>query len=225
MSENDVFSALNIGSGMNTTELIQNLLTAERAPKEKKINDKIEKNEVSVSAIAELKKSISDSSKTIDAMEGTNVFEGSSTSTSVQLTVTDPATVKVTSSSVNVSQLATSQTLVFDGFDSATALVGDGDLLFQRGTWNNGVFTADTNYPERTVNISSSAYSLTDIQDKINNASLGVTAKVVRQRGDVGGASDHKGGDGLHLGKVAPGGRRPDGQGVDHGRRRRRGRR
>ena len=179
MSQNDVFSALNIGSGMNTTELIQNLLTAERAPKEKKINDKIEKNEVSVSAIAELKKSISDSSKTIDAMEGTNVFEGSSTSTSVQLTVTDPATVKVTSSSVNVSQLATSQTLVFDGFDSATALVGDGDLLFQRGTWNNGVFTADTNYPERTVNISSSAYSLTDIQDKINNASLGVTAKVV----------------------------------------------
>ena len=43
MSQNDVFSALNIGSGMNTTELIQNLLTAERAPKEKKINDKIEK--------------------------------------------------------------------------------------------------------------------------------------------------------------------------------------
>ena len=179
MSQNDVFSALNIGSGMNTTELIQNLLTAERAPQEKKINDKIEKNEVSVSAIAELKKSISESSKTIDAMEGTNVFEGSSTSTSVTLTVTDPATVKEMSSSVSVSQLATSQTLVFDGFESATALVGDGDLLFQRGTWSNGVFTADTNYPERTVNISSSAYSLTDIQDKINNASLGVTAKVV----------------------------------------------
>ncbi len=175
----DVFSALNIGSGMNTTELIQNLLTAERAPKEKKINEKIEKNEVSVSAIAELKKSISESSKTIDAMEGTNVFEGSSTSTSVKVTVTDPATVKETSSSINVSQLATSQTLVFDGFSSATALVGDGDLLFQKGTWSNGVFTADTNYAERTVNISSSAYSLTDIQDKINNAFLGVTAKIV----------------------------------------------
>ena len=179
MSSQDVFSALNIGSGMNTTELIQNLLTAERAPKEKKINEKIEKNEVSVSAIAELKKSISESSKIVDAMEGTNVFEGSSTSTSVKVTVTDPATVKETSSSINVSQLATSQTLVFDGFESATALVGDGDLLFQGGTWSNGVFTADTNYAERTVNISSSAYSLTDIQDKINNASLGVTAKVV----------------------------------------------
>ena len=120
MSTNDVFSALNIGSGMNTTELIQNLLTAERAPQEKKINENIDKNEVSVSAIAELKKSISVSSKTIDAMEGTNVFEGSSTSTSVKLTVTDPATVKEMSSSVNVLQLATSQTLVFDGFSSAS---------------------------------------------------------------------------------------------------------
>ena len=58
MSETDVFSALNVGSGLNTTELIKNLITAERAPKEKKINDKIEKNEISISAIAELKKSI-----------------------------------------------------------------------------------------------------------------------------------------------------------------------
>ena len=125
MSETDVFSALNVGSGLNTTELIKNLITAERAPKEKKINDKIEKNEISISAIAELKKSISESTKIIDSMEGTNVFEGSSTSTSVALTVTDPASVKEITSSINVSQLASSQTLVFDGFSSSSALVGD----------------------------------------------------------------------------------------------------
>ena len=179
MSENDVFSALNIGSGLNTTELIKNLITAERAPKEKKINDKIEENEVSISAIAELKKSVLESSKTIGAMEGTNVFEGSSTSTSLTLTVNDPATVKEMSSSINVSQLATSQTLVFDGFSSETALVGNGDLLFQRGTWKDGAFTADTTFAEKTVNIGASAYSLTDIKDKINSASLGINAKIV----------------------------------------------
>ena len=181
MSETDVFSALNIGSGLNTTELIKNLITAERAPKEKKINDKIEKNEISISAIAELKKSISESSKTIDAMEGTNVFDGSSTSTSVKLTVTDPATVKEISSSINITQLASSQTLVFDGFASSTALVGDGDIIFQRGTWSNGVFTADTAYSEKTINISNSAYSLTDIKDKINLGNLGLTASVVKK--------------------------------------------
>ena len=181
MSETDVFSALNIGSGLNTTELIKNLITAERAPKEKKINDKIEKNEISISAIAELKKSISESSKTIDSMEGTNVFDGSSTSTSVKLTVTDPATVKEISSSINITQLASSQTLVFDGFASSTALVGDGDIIFQRGTWSNGVFTADTAYSEKTINISNSAYSLTDIKDKINLGNLGLTASVVKK--------------------------------------------
>ena len=36
MAETDVFSALNVGSGLNTTELIQNL-DAERAPKEEKL--------------------------------------------------------------------------------------------------------------------------------------------------------------------------------------------
>ena len=34
MAENDVFSALNVGSGLNTTELIKNLVDAEKAPKE-----------------------------------------------------------------------------------------------------------------------------------------------------------------------------------------------
>ena len=43
MSSQDVFSALNIGSGMNTTELIQNLLTAERSPKEKRLMTKLKK--------------------------------------------------------------------------------------------------------------------------------------------------------------------------------------
>ena len=60
MAENDVFSALNVGSGLNTTELIKNLIEAERAPKEEKITNKIETTEVSISAIAELKKTIKD---------------------------------------------------------------------------------------------------------------------------------------------------------------------
>jgi len=38
MAETDVFSALNVGSGLNTSELIKNLVDAERAPKEEKIN-------------------------------------------------------------------------------------------------------------------------------------------------------------------------------------------
>ena len=181
MSENDVFSALNIGSGLNTTELIQNLLLAERAPKEEKINEKIEENEVSISAIAELKNSVSTTTQTISSLEGTNVFEGSSTSTAVSLEVNDPATVKEMTNTVEVSELASSQTLVFDGFTSESASVGSGTIYFQKGSWSNGTFTADSNYSQQLVAVPASSYGLTDIKDRINNANIGITASVVKK--------------------------------------------
>ena len=87
MAENDVFSALNVGSGLNTTELIKNLIEAERAPKEEKITNKIETTEVSISAIAELKKTIKDSNDVIDDLDGTNVFAGNSTVSYTHLTL------------------------------------------------------------------------------------------------------------------------------------------
>ena len=37
MAETDVFSALNVGSGLNTTELIKNLVDAEEHRKKKKL--------------------------------------------------------------------------------------------------------------------------------------------------------------------------------------------
>ena len=181
MAETDVFSALNVGSGLNTSELIKNLVDAERAPKEAKINRKIETAEVSVSAIAELKNTISDSNSVIKSLDGTEVFTGSSTNTAVSLKVTDPAKVNQMMSTVSVSQLAKSQTLVFDGFASATSNVGSGVINFQRGSWSNGVFTSDTKYNSVDVNIGDTAYSITDIKDAINAANLGATASVVKK--------------------------------------------
>ena len=181
MAETDVFSALNVGSGLNTSELIKNLVDAERAPKEEKINKKIETAEVSISAIAELKNTISDSNSVIKSLDGTEVFTGTSTSTSVSLKVTDPAKVTQMMSTVSVSQLAKSQTLVFDGFSSATANVGSGIISFQKGTWSNGVFTSDSKYNPVSVNIGDTAYSISDIKDAINASSAGAVASVVKK--------------------------------------------
>ena len=84
-------------------------------------------------------------------------------------------------STVSVSQLAKSQTLVFDGFTSATSNVGSGVINFQRGSWSNGVFTSDTKYNSVDVNIGDTAYSITDNEDAINAANLGATASVVKK--------------------------------------------
>ena len=181
MAETDVFSALNVGSGLNTSELIQNLVDAERAPKEEKINKKIETAEVSISAIAELKNSISESNSVIKALDGTEVFTGSSTSTAVSLKVTDPAKVSQMMNTVSVTQLAKAQTLVFDGFTSSTENIGSGIIAFQRGSWNNGSFTSDSTYNSKNINIGDTSYTLTDIKDAINAGNVGATASVVKK--------------------------------------------
>ena len=181
MAENDVFSALNVGSGLNTTDLIKNLIEAERAPKEEKITKKIETAEVSISAIAELKSSISESTDTIEALDGTDVFTGSSTSTAVSLSVTDAAKVKQMMNTVSVSTLARGQTLVFDGFASETTSVGSGTIIFQRGTWSNGVFTADNKYNSKQVVIGDTSFTISDIKDAINSGNVGVSASVVKK--------------------------------------------
>ena len=181
MAENDVFSALNVGSGLNTTELIKNLVDAEKAPKEKKINEKIETAEVSISAIAELKKSIDESNSTIKSLDGTEVFTGSSTSAAVSLKVTDPAKVSQMLNTVKVTQLAKAQTLVFDGFTSATHNIGSGSLVFEKGSWSNGTFTNDSTYSPKTVNIGATSYTITDVKDAINAGNLGATASVVKK--------------------------------------------
>ena len=177
MAENDVFSALNVGSGLNTTELIKNLVDAEKAPKEEKINEKIETTEVSISAIADLKNSISESNSTIKGLDGTEVFTGSSTSASVSLKVTDPAKVSQMMNTVKVTQLAKAQTLVFDGFSSATHNIGSGIIVFEKGSWSNGSFTNDTTYTSKTVNIGETSYTITDVKDAINSANVGARMK------------------------------------------------
>ena len=181
MAENDVFSALNVGSGLNTTELIKNLVDAEKAPKEEKINEKIETTEVSISAIADLKNSISESNSTIKGLDGTEVFTGSSTSAAVSLKVTDPAKVSQMMNTVKVTQLAKAQTLVFDGFTSATHNIGSGTIVFEKGSWNNGSFTNDSSYTSKTVNIGETSYTITDVKDAINSANVGATASVVKK--------------------------------------------
>ena len=184
MAENDVFSALNVGSGLNTTELIKNLIEAERAPKEEKITNKIETTEVSISAIAELKKTIKDSNDVIDDLDGTSVFTGNSTSTAVSLTVDDPAKIKEMVNSITISKLARGQTLVYDGFSSATSNIGSGTLIFQRGEWNNGTFTEDTTYNSKQVIIGDTSYTLNDVKDAINQGNVGITASVIKKTAD-----------------------------------------
>ena len=51
----DYLSAMNVGSGLNVTQIVDALVEAEKAPREAKITEKIEEKTVSVSGFAQVK--------------------------------------------------------------------------------------------------------------------------------------------------------------------------
>ena len=64
--------ALNIGSGLNTTEIVDAIVAARRAPKETRINKKIETREVQVSSLSEIKNSLSSFQTNLSLYNGIN---------------------------------------------------------------------------------------------------------------------------------------------------------
>ena len=51
----DYISALNAGSGLNTTQIVDTLVNAEVLPKQNKINEQVEEKNVSISSLGQVK--------------------------------------------------------------------------------------------------------------------------------------------------------------------------
>lgn len=174
----DYLSALNVGSGLNTTEIISALVDAERIPKENLINSKIEEKTIKISSLGQVQTSLSSLNTGLDTINGLSGLEAKSTDTSIDVSISDNTLADVFSYEIQVSQLASSQTLAFDGFSSADAILGAGSLEISYGTWSSGSFTKNSNTAE-TITISSSTATLEDVRDEINNAAIGLKASII----------------------------------------------
>ena len=145
MSNVDYLSALNTkGSGLNITQIVDALVDAEKTPQSSIIQDKIDTNNVSISAIGEIKSALSTLSSSLNNLIGNTSLKPSSNSTSINISVNNPSTAKTLDSSISVSSLATGQTLAFTGYTSTAAVVGGGSLLLERGDWSSGSFVASS---------------------------------------------------------------------------------
>ena len=113
----DYLSTLNSkGSGLNITQIVDSLVDAEKIPQKGIIEDKINQNTTSISAIGEVKNALSNLSTSIKTLQGTTSLKPVSNSTSLTISITDPSTAKSLDSSITVSTLAAGQTLAFSGF-------------------------------------------------------------------------------------------------------------
>ena len=138
----DYISAINTnGSGLNITQIVESLVDAETRPKVDVINKKIEQKNLDISALGQLQSELNNLNTTIASLTTVSPFKTTSGNTNTTLSVLDTSKAKAFTSDINVSSLATSQTLEFSGYASPTTSIGSGAITVDFGQWFSGATT------------------------------------------------------------------------------------
>ena len=177
----DYLSALNIGSGLNTTEIIDALVEAERAPKAGEITTAKEKRTVEISSLGQVKQGFETLDTGLSSVEQITGLSTSASGSSIEVELTDAKVASNFSHSIEISSVAAGQTLVFGGHSSETASTGTGSLTFSFGTWNSdNSFTANSDRSDVTVELETGEGTLADLRDAVNSANMDVTASILK---------------------------------------------
>ncbi len=174
-----LISSLGAGSGIDMAALAANLAAAQFAPKSDRLAAKSETLEARITAAANLKGLLLGLSTSL----GARVREGD---LSPQPQLANGAVARASLSgtrqpggtySLEVTQLAKSQTLASPAYAAATSTTGSGTLTLRFGTVSGGAFTEDTAHAAVPIAVASGA-TLNDVAAAINSARSGVSAYV-----------------------------------------------
>lgn len=172
-------TATGIGSGLDVKNLVEQLVTAERGPESNRLNLREARTNAELSALGKFKSALASFQDSLDALSDLSKFQQRTASVSDDTLIGATATSAAVPGTyrVEVTALASRHKLASAAFTDSSTAVGDGILSI-----SVGAKTAN-------VAISSTANTLADIRDAINNASdnPGVVASIVN------------GADGAHL--------------------------
>ncbi len=178
-STSSIISALGAGSGVDMQALASNLAEAQFALRIQRLSERSEKLDTKISTASTLKNQISQLAGAL----GERVRTGD---LSPAPTISNPAVATVTRAAgsqpagqytLEVSALASAQTLTAPAFPDAISPVGAGTLTLRFGTVGAGSFTPDAGRDPVDITIASGA-TLTDIANAINASGSGVSAYV-----------------------------------------------
>lgn len=172
----DIASALGVGSGINTTKLVADLVNATREPKESAIDLRMTTNNARISALASAKSSLKTFSDALTELLKSADYAGKPVSndpTIAAVSLVNGGVPTGLPAQIEVKQLAQAQVLRSAPLGAATDVAGTGTL-----TIAVGATSVD-------VTLASPANTLADLASAINNAKTGVTASVVT---DINGA-------------------------------------
>jgi len=170
MATIDYVNALGAGAGFDSKAIVEALVEAERAPQQSSLDRLISRSETRVSAFGIVKSTLElvrDQFRKLNDVSDLNAFSTQS-SDSTMLSASASASASAGTYTVAVSQLANRDTYTFDGFNSETDSLNNGETLTVTVT-KGGVST----------DLTISAPTLTNIVETINDSDLGLTANVI----------------------------------------------
>ncbi|MBB3046373.1 flagellar hook-associated protein 2 [Litorivivens lipolytica] len=161
-----------IGSGLDVSGLVSQLVQAERAPVENRLNTKEIKAQSRLSAYGTLKSSLSSFQSALTALQNSELYQGRTSTVSNKdlFTVSAGDTASVGNYTIQAENLASRHKLASTAFADDDTSVGTGTLTF---TISGESFDLE---------ISSGSDSLSAIRDAVNDASdnVGVKASIIR---------------------------------------------
>ena len=178
MAKTEILSKIGVGSGLDTSALIEALVEADTVAQKENL-DKLEENAKSkISAFSVLKSNLKDFKDIVSQIQSQQQygFVGqSSDATVATLTASGSKAGSTINSSLTVTTLATSHSLTGPSYNSPTATVGARTLTINFGTWSadptsGGGQSFTSNGQDQIQITTSSSSTLVDLRDAINSA-------------------------------------------------------
>ncbi len=183
-----------IGSGLDVSGILEQIVAAERGPTESRLNLKEAKLQAELSAFGSLKSTVSTFQASLGKLKLATFFNSSSVDVSNTdvLSASTSSIAQAGNYSIEVKNLAQSQALASIAFNDLDDVIGSGTLTFDFGTtvYDPGTdfataddtytsFTQNTERPARSVVIDNTNNTISGVRDAINQADIGVTASIV----------------------------------------------
>ena len=181
-------TATGIGTGLDVESLVAQLVLADVGPAESRLNSSEATYQAELSAYGVAKSALAAFQSTAVTASSASSYQGKTATTSLFSAVTATAANGALTGNydIEVSSLATSQSLASGSFTTTTDVVGTGTLSIALGTTisDGGAppvysFTQQTGTTAVDVVIDSSNQTLSGVRDAINAAGAGVTASIV----------------------------------------------
>ena len=181
-------SSLGVGSGLDLSSIVSNLVNAESVPTENRLFLKERDVTTELSAFGALKSSLSIFQDSLSNLQSSTVFNAKKVTNSDDsvFTATAENAADPGSYSIEVSAIAQAQSLATSAataFVDVNDTIGTGTLTIQFGTTSTGpyAFTQDTSKATQTITVSAANNNttLSGMRDYINDNDFGVQASIV----------------------------------------------